>query len=242
MTPLKQQAIQTALTGDWTSAISLNLELLREEPEDIETLNRLGFAYTVMGKIKDAKTTYQKVLTLDTQNPIALKNLKRLGADKKSSFSKSSAPFHNISMDSMFLEESGKTKVIELINIAEPKVIAHLMTGEVVSLRIKRSKIFVLDAKEQYIGMLPDNIGKRLLRFLNGGNKYEAYVKAVNSHKITIFIKELKRAVRFKNQPSFVSDKSHLVFAIPSGSTKTKKSESELEDDEDHADPEEELL
>ena len=69
MIPLKSQAIQTALTGDWQTAIILNLQLLEENPEDIETLNRLAFAYTILGKVKEAKQTYQKVLHLDTQNP-----------------------------------------------------------------------------------------------------------------------------------------------------------------------------
>ena len=34
MTPLKAQAIQTALTGDWETAINLNQNILQEEPED----------------------------------------------------------------------------------------------------------------------------------------------------------------------------------------------------------------
>ena len=78
MTSLKLQAIQTALIGDWKNAISLNKKLLDENPQDIDTLNRLGLAYAISGKAKDAKTTYQKVLDIDPLNPIALKNAKRL--------------------------------------------------------------------------------------------------------------------------------------------------------------------
>lgn len=204
MEPLKTQAIQTALTGDWQTAISLNLALLKENPNDIETLNRLAFASLVVGKIKNAKDAYKKVLELDSKNPIALKNLKRLTEKNKkivnsTSFSQSLLG----EADIMFIEEGGKTKVIELVNVAEPKIINHLMTGESLNIRIKRLKIFVLDIKLQYIGMLPDNLAKRLIRFLKGGNSYVAYVKAVENHRVTIFIKEIKRAARFKNEPSF---------------------------------------
>lgn len=214
MPALKNQAIQNALLGDWNVAISQNLELLKSDPKDIEALNRLAFAYGVLGKTKHAKTIYQKVLRLDSQNPIALKNVKRLKEDKRNGSHTSPQSFQfSRSIDSMFLEESGKTKVVELVNIAQPKVIAYLLTGELLSLRIKRLKIFVLDTKDSYIGVLPDNIGKRLIKFLKGGNAYQAYVKSVNNRRVTIFIKETKRAHRFKNQPSFISnEKSQLLF------------------------------
>ncbi len=229
MLALKNQAIQTALLGDWDTAIILNQELLKENPEDIETLNRLAFAYIILGKTKDAKTTYQKVLRLDNQNPIALKNLKRLSlVDKKNAVSLSSR-----TVDSMFLEENGKTKIIDLINIAEPKVISRLCTGELLLLRVKRLKIFVLDEKTKYIGMLPDNIGKRLIKFLKGGNQYRACVKAADNHKVAIFIKETKRVSRFKNQPSFISsEKSQFLLEKSSPHTVSKHKQTEEDTDD----------
>lgn len=202
MLPLKTQAIQTALTGNWQAAVDLNKKILEETPEDIETLNRLAFALAILGKIRDAKTIYQKVLKLDTQNPIAIRNLKRL--TDKNSEGACNAPCLNNEMDTMFIEESGKTKVIELLNVAERKKISHLMIGEPLTFRVKRFKIFVLDSKEQYTGMLPDDLGKRLIKFMKGGNTYCAYVKCVEENSVTIFIKETKMAACFKNQPSFV--------------------------------------
>lgn len=213
MPALKNQAIQNALLGDWNAAISVNEELLKNDPTDIEALNRLAFAFGILGKTKHAKTIYQKVLRLDSQNPIALKNVKRLKEDKRSGAVSPQSLLFTRSIDSMFLEESGKTKVVELVNIAQPKIIAHLIAGELLQLRIKRLKIFVLDTKDRYVGVLPDNIGKRLIKFLKGGNVYEAYIKSVNNRRVTIFVKEKKRAQKFKNQPSFVTnEKSQLLF------------------------------
>ena len=237
MIPLKTHAIQTALLGDWKSAINLNRELLKDDPNDIETLNRLAFAFTIMGKIKDAKSTYKKVLDLDTHNPIATKNLKRLN-DKPVSKNKSD---HSLvtndprKVANMFIEESGKTKVIDLVNIADPKMISILRTGESLFLSVKRLRVFVLDVQNKYIGVLPDDIGKRLIKFLKGGNHYEAYVKAVENHRVTIFIKETKRAARFKNQPSFTyaPDRSHFIVEknAPSIQDKHKSTIDDMEDD-----------
>lgn len=211
MLQLKSHAVRTALEGDWKTAISLNRQLLRENPNDIEALNRLAYAFSVIDKIKDAKSTYRLVLKIDTQNPIALRNLKRLterGSKNGNSKTKTLLALSHRQagggqVDTMFLEETGKTKVIELVNVAEPKIISFLMTGEILALSIKRLKIFVLDKKNQYIGMLPDDIAKRLIRFLKGGNIYQASVKSIENHHLAIFVKEVKRASRFKNQPSF---------------------------------------
>ncbi|MCL5438744.1 MAG: hypothetical protein M1268_02010 [Patescibacteria group bacterium] len=225
MVPLKTLAIETALTGDWNAAIGLNQKLLEENPNDIETLNRLAFAFSILGKAKHAKTLYKKVLKLDTKNPIALKNLKRLSCNDCKSNIHAQSPFL-AQVDMMFIEESGKTKMIDLVNVAEAKIISDLMTGEPLNFRIKRSKIFVLDERDRYIGVLPDDIGKRLIKFIKGGNTYEAYVKSTENHKVIIFVKETRLAACFKNQPSF----------IQSGKTKIKIQNSFSKEFENHED------
>src|SRR5664279_4407503 len=100
MSQLKSQAIQTALVGDWEKAITLNKLILEEDPDEIDTLNRLAFAFLSQGNNKNAKTLYQKVLSLDMKNPIALRNLKRLTEEssKKVSFQ----------LGNFFIEEPGK--------------------------------------------------------------------------------------------------------------------------------------
>jgi Flp pilus assembly protein TadD len=72
----KQQAIQATLEGNWELAIAINEDLLKGNPSDIETLNRLAFAYSILGKTTQAKKAYKKVLEIDIFNPIALKILK----------------------------------------------------------------------------------------------------------------------------------------------------------------------
>lgn len=235
MTPLRDKAIQTALLGDWQTAITANRQLLDENPKDIDALNRLALAFTITGKINKAKTTYQEVLEIDPLNPIALRNLKNLKAAKSA---KNITPGPSLQLNNNFIEESGKTKVVELINIAQPSVVQHLRTGESVELSIKRLKIFVLKSGNQYIGVLPDDIGKRLIKFMKAGNKYEAYLKSVSPHKVVVFIKELKSATRFKNQPSFLTLSELLVVR----SEKPKSKIEEVEEEDNYEEVEEEVL
>lgn len=209
--PSKNLAIQTALRGDWQNATSINRAILNVNPNDIETLNRLAFAFTVLGKIKDAKTAYKKVLEIDALNPIALRSLKRL-ADTQS-YGKNVRNLLITHVRNTFLEETGKTKIIELVNIAQPRIIASLMIGEPLRISIKRLKIFIQDVEKQYIGVLPDDMGKRLIKFIKGGNRYETFVRSADKHRVVVFVKEIKRVSRFKNQPSFLlsGDKTAIL-------------------------------
>ncbi len=211
MLTLKSQAINTALVGDWPNAISINQLILEEDPNDIDTLNRLAFAFLSSGNPKDAKNLYEKVLMLDMKNPIAIRNLKRLhDVNLKRT---------TITINNLFIEEPGKTKVMDLINIADKKVIAHLRSGEKLDLRIKRSKIFAYDLEDQFIGMLPDDICQRLIKFITSGNEYEAYVRTVDNNKISVFLREVKRVTKFKNQPSFVSASEKAKFSFSNSAT-----------------------
>ena len=40
---------------------------------------------------------------------------------------------------------------------------------------------------------------------MKNGCIYEAYVKSANQHKVTVFIKEIKKTTRYKDQPSFTT-------------------------------------
>lgn len=207
MTSLKTQAIQIALNGNWSEAARLNNEILKETPKDTDALNRLGFALSALGNKKEAKETYEKVLSIDPLNPIATRGLKRL-----STAGATNVPSKLVS--NMFLEESGKTKIVSLLNTAPTTQLRNLQVGQTVVLCKKRMKIFVQDEQKGYIGVLPDDLGKRLIKFIDGGNVYEAYVKSASDHGVVIFLKEVKRATRFKNQPSFLfGDKTHLAFS-----------------------------
>src|SRR3989338_6276182 len=190
MTLQKDKAIQAMLLGDWKNAASLNRALINENPKDIDALNRLAYAFTILGKIQDAKSTYRKVLKIDILNQIAIRNIRKLTELGPRQIAKSLSSVRGVS--NTFLEETGKTKIISLLTTGQPVVII-----------IKRSKIFVQDQNEQYLGVLPDDVGKRLTKLIKGGNTYTACIKSATEHNVCVFVKETKRVSKYKNQPSF---------------------------------------
>lgn len=207
MMPLKDLAIKKALESNWEEAAVANEQLLKDNPLDVETLNRLAFALVKLGNYKKARGVYKRAIKIDKTNPIAIKNLKKIDSMPKTSDSKNTASQsrNTIRMDELFIEEAGKTKIIELKNITDKVTLSFLQPGDEVQIVIKRSKIFIQTGNKKYIGMLPDNISMRLIPFMKGGNIYQVYIKSLGDKSVKIFIKESKKAKRFKFQPSFTS-------------------------------------
>ena len=202
MLPLKDQAIKCALESNWKDAIQINQSIIEQNPNDIDAYNRLGFSYLKCQDYKKAKEIFEKVISLDKTNPIAQKNLKKVSAlAENKSPNTNSSEIHKI--DGLFIQETGKTKAIDLRNLADKKNLLLLETADEVNLVIKRSKIFVQKNDKTYIGMLPDDIGMRLISLINGGNEYHAFIMSADDKKVTIFVKEIKKSKKFANQPSF---------------------------------------
>lgn len=208
-TPLKTQAINYALSSDWKKAVEINEEIISQNPNDLDSLNRLGFAYMKMGKYNKARDAYKSVITIDRTNPIALKNLKRLESfpkmGKVDHENGRNEPTSRTTSVSAFIEEAGKTKTVELKNLADKKTLSFVEPGDTVSIVIKRSKIFIQTSDKRYVGMLPDNISIRLIKFIKGGNLYSACIKSCDEKNVRVFVKEIKKANRFRNQVSFLN-------------------------------------
>jgi hypothetical protein len=227
---LKDKAIQAMLLGDWKNATSLNKAIIKDCPKDIDALNRLAYIYTILGKIQDARSIYRKVLKIDILNQIAIRNIKKL-TELGSRQVKNSTPLKGL--DNTFIEETGKTKIISLVNTAQPKIIAHLTTGQLAVITIKRSKIFVQDENQQYLGVLPDDIGRKLIKLIKGGNVYKACIKSATEHNVCVFVKEIKRASRYKNQPSFPQASDQELGLSKGSRAKIKNFRDLAEEDED---------
>ncbi len=200
MLPLKDQAIKFALENNWKDAIQINQSILENNPKDIDALSRLGFSYLKCQKFKAAKGIFEKVISFDKTNPIAHKNLKKLQALSENK-TKENGNIKNI--NGLFIQETGKTKAIELRNLADKKTLLLLETADEVNMVIKRSKVFVQKSDKTYIGVLPDDIGMRLTSLINGGNEYYSCIMSADDKKVMIFVKEVKKGKKFANQPSF---------------------------------------
>lgn len=211
---LHKQAIEAALNSDWSQAVDLNQEIIKSEPQNVDCLNRLAKAFFELGKLNQAKKLYQDVLLIDPYNPIAARNLKRISSFKKANLEfHSNEPSHGdiktrIS-PSLFLQEPGITKIVNLVKVAEPQKLSTIFAGMGVKIVPKSRSIYITDFDNNYLGILPDDLSHQLLKLLNGGNKYQAFIKSVKQNGLAVFIKEIYRSKRFKNQPSF-RDEYHI--------------------------------
>lgn len=207
---LANAAVNKALAGFWNEAIKLNQQILDQEPNNIEALNRLAQALAQKGKIKEAQKVYYKVLKDDRFNPIAKRNLEKLKKIKKSK----TAPL--IQNPNNFLEEPGKTKVVPLVRLGNLENLLSLNPGQLLVIEPKSKSVSVYSQQKQYVGRLPDDLSLKLSWLIKRGNTYEAFIKRAEKNKVLVFIKEIKRSKINKNYPSFTptSENTYLPSAV----------------------------
>lgn len=185
---LSQQAVLSALGGQWKEAVDLNQAILRDSPDDVEALNRLGKAYLELRRLKEAKDAFQRTLKLSPSNPIAKKNLQRL-AQLRSAVH---IPREEQSLSpQVFIEEGGKTSRTTLVNLGAAEVLSTLIPGDRVLLRPDGPILLVETLTGEYIGQVGPKLGLRLTRLIQGGNQYEAITLATSQNGVTLLLREI---------------------------------------------------
>ncbi len=213
--PRLQQAIDSALAGQWQKAVEINLELFEEYPEDLSILNRLGHAYTELGQVNKASTTYKKVLEIDPYNPIAKKNIEKLSTLRGASLKPKESS--RILDPDMFLEEAGKTKTIEVVDLAMPKVLINLRVGDSISLAANKNDVSVVSEDGRRVGKLDSSWGQEIAMASSLGSKFESIVKAIRVGKtpkdssLSVFVKETTRSKKLAH-PIFPIDSTFTPF------------------------------
>jgi len=205
-----QTAVSFALSGKWKEAIEANLTILKSDPNDTEALCRLARAYSEIGKISQAKSTIKKVLEVDPTNQIALKFSERLKLAKNSN-----SPVSSPTCNESFLEEPGKTKLIQLVNVGEPDNLANLDPGEEVKLTPYSHRVSITTKGGKYVGRLPDDIAARLKNLIKAGYKYLTLIKSVDQKEITVFIREIESSQSVGKTSSFSPEKIEYVSFTP---------------------------
>lgn len=211
MNDLSRQAIDAAISGNWEKALELNLHVLKQTGVEATVLNRIARAYCELGDIEKARKYAKKALLVDPFNTIAQKSLEKWQALKNGKVLRSSL----LSAHS-FLEEPGKTKVVPLVNLADPSVLVSLNCGDPLTIRAQGHIISFDTPEGKHVGKLPDDISHRLKKLVSQGNEYSVIVKSATVDGVKVLIREVKRAAHIKHIASFSAERiNYVAFTAP---------------------------
>jgi hypothetical protein len=194
------EAVQLAIAGKWDEAVKLNRFIIESFGTDEETQNRLGKALSELGKLKDAKAAYEVALKLNPMNSIAKKNAARLNTLLHQ---KEGLKVGGTRVDlNLFVEEMGKT-VITTVENSSPDICSKVAAGDVAELRIDADGVVAETSRGVRLGLLEPKLARRLIKFMRGGNRYQAGVTACDGNVVKLIVRETYQDPKFAGKPSF---------------------------------------
>ena len=189
---VQQESQQLAMNGEWEAAVALNQKVLGTTPNDVTALNRLGKAQSELGRYGEAYASYERSLEFDPVNQIARRNLQRLEPLKNTQADEQSAERRGSqARQTMFIEEIGKTRVTELLTLADNTTLARMTSGDQVELRVEGKAMVVYSEEGLRLGQLESRLAQRLISLLAGGNRYTAAVTAVEPGMLRVILREV---------------------------------------------------
>ena len=194
------EAIALALQSRWDEAAAINRSIIELFPDDIEAHNRLGKALTELGRYAEAWEAYKHVLEIDPSNIIAKRNFERLSQLKKVR----REPKERQELDlSLFVEETGKTALVELYHPASREVLTRVSAGEQVYLKAEGKRLIVENGDGEYLGEIEPKLGLRLMQLMAAGNRYQAAMATLGREGSRVIIKEIFQDPSQAGRPSF---------------------------------------
>ena len=195
------QAVQAALEADWARAVDFNTRIVEANADDLEARNRLGRALLETGKLDEAKAAYAEVLKAEPNNPIALRNVARLGTLIEHKIKPNTTK--SKTQPRLFIEDMGKTGVLRLINPAPAHIVAKYSPGAEAELRERDGLIAVHARDGELLGFLEPKVGRRLLDLINTGNQYVVAVVSNDQQNPRIAIRETLQSPENAQRISF---------------------------------------
>jgi len=196
-----EDAVQLAIAGKWDEAVKLNRFIIESFGADEETQNRLGKALSELGKLKEAKASYEAALKINPMNSIAKKNAARINALLHQ---KEGLKVGGTKVDlNLFVEEMGKTIITTVEAPPTADISSKVAAGDVAELRIDGDGIYVETSRGVKIGSLEAKLARRLIKFMRGGNRYQAGLTSVDGNAVKLIIRETYQDPRFAGKPSF---------------------------------------
>ena len=195
-----EDAVQLAIAGKWDEAAKLNRFIVENFGSDEESQNRLGKALSELGKLKEAKASYEVALKLNPMNSIAKRNAARINALLHQ---KEGLKVGGTKVDlNLFVEEMGKT-IITPVESAPPDICSKVAAGDVAELRIEADGIVAETSRGVRLGLIEAKLARRLTKFMRGGNRYQAGVMSCDGATVKLIVRETYQDPKFVGKPSF---------------------------------------
>ncbi len=232
------EAIELALANRWVEAVQVNRGIMDRFGPDEDTLNRLGKAYTELGQLTEATDAYKSTLKMNPVNPIAVKNLSKLQALRGGQ----PVPTSRAKVDvDAFIEETGKTSLTALHVHAEGDPCSKVAGGDPVKLIVAGDTMNVETSRGIYLGHLEHALGRRLIKFLEGGNRYSGAVATCDGGAVKIIVRETYQDPKFFGRPSFPIKRGRDEFRPYAKESLLTRNADVEETEEDGEEPAEEL-
>jgi tetratricopeptide (TPR) repeat protein len=193
-------AVQLAIAGKWQEAAELNRMIIDKFGADDQTHNRLGKALTEVGQLDQAKKAYEASLALNPMNSVAQKNAAKLETLLQTKAGIGGGPA-KVDLN-LFVEEMGKT-VTTTLDGSEPDLCTKVVAGDLADLRVDGDGIVAETARGVSLGSVEPKLARRLINFINGGNRYQAGVTSCDGSTVKLIIREVYQDPKFAGKPSF---------------------------------------
>lgn len=194
-------AVKAAIDGRWEDALEINNLILERFGDEEEASNRVGKALTELGRYNDAKAAYERTLGINPLNLIAQRNRAKLEVLAQQKGVKSGAPTR-VDLN-LFVEEQGKTISTNLEDVADPDVHNKVVAGDIAGLKIEDDTIVAETVRGVRLGTIEPRLARRLIKFMQGGNRYLAAVTSAEPGAVRLMIRETYQDPRFAGKPSF---------------------------------------
>jgi tetratricopeptide (TPR) repeat protein len=194
------EAVQLAIAGQWQEAAELNRMIMEKFGADDQTHNRLGKALTELGQLDQAKKAYEASLALNPMNSVAQKNAAKLETLLQTKAGIGGGPA-KVDLN-LFVEEMGKT-VTTTLDGSEPELCTKVVAGDLADLRVDGDGIVAETARGVSLGSVEPKLARRLINFINGGNRYQAGVTSCDGSLVKLIIREVYQDPKFAGKPSF---------------------------------------
>ena len=194
------EAVGLAVDARWEEAVELNEFIIRSFGADEGAQNRLGKALTELGRLEDAKSAYDATLTINPMNPVARKNTAKLESLINAKDILKGGP---VKVDlNLFVEEMGKTTTTTL-RAAADDVCSKIAAGDVAEVRVDGDVIEVDTVRGVRVGSLEPKLARRLIKFIQGGNRYQAGITSCEGSTVKVIVRESYQDPKFQGKPSF---------------------------------------